>query len=224
MVNSTVSEKACRKRTHTKFYSTGEEIANALTHGLACAASVVGLVFLILYAIDHGTTLHVSTLTIFGSSLIILYLASTLYHAVTHTKIKRYLQLCDHSAIFLLIAGSYTPFMLNFPENTAGVAVCIAVWAIALFGIVFQPWLIKKGDKLNTLLYLIQGWLVVLAIKPVCAALPDLGLTLLIAGGLLYSFGCIFYMWHRLPYHHAVWHLFVVGGSTAHYFAVMQTV
>lgn len=224
MVKSTVVNSAGLNRTHTKFYSPGEEVANALTHGLACAASVIGLVFLILYAIDHGTALHISTLTIFGSSLIILYLASTLYHSVTHTKIKHYLQLCDHSAIFLLIAGSYTPFMLNLPDNSAGIGVCIAVWAIAAFGIIFQPWLIKKGDKLNTLLYLVQGWMVVLALEPVCAGLTDIGLNLLIAGGLLYSFGCIFYMWHRLPYHHAVWHLFVVGGSTAHYFAVIQTV
>ena len=126
--------------------------------------------------------------------------------------------------IFLLIAGTYTPFMLNLMPNWIGITICTACWIIAVFGIIFQPWLMKKSDRLNTFLYLFQGWLVLFAFKPVVEALPVTGLVLLVAGGLLYSFGTIFYNWQRLPYHHAVWHLFVLGGSVTHYFAVMYTI
>lgn len=211
-------------RTESKFYSTGEEIANAITHGLAFAASVVGLVFLILYACWHGEALHIVTFSIFGASLILLYLASTLYHAIPNVRAKRILQLMDHSAIFLLIAGSYTPFMLNVVQNWMGILVCTIVWGIAIFGIVFQSWLLKKGDLLNTLLYLVQGWTVLLACGYVYESLPWQGLLLLLLGGLAYSLGCIFFMWQKLPYHHAIWHIFVLGGSALHYFAVMYTI
>jgi hemolysin III len=155
---------------------------------------------------------------------VILYLASTLYHSIPNLKAKKVLQMLDHSAIFLLIAGSYTPFTLNILHDWLGIAVCTLVWVIALFGIIFQPWLLKKSDWLNTALYLLQGWCVLLAIKPVIEALPSTGLFLLFLGGLLYSFGTIFFIWQRLPYHHAVWHLFVLGGSIAHYFAVFYTI
>ena len=211
-------------RTETKFYSTGEEIANAVTHGLAFAASIVGLVFLILYACWHGEVLHIVTFSIFGASLILLYLASTLYHAIPNIRVKRIMQLMDHSAIFLLIAGSYTPFMLNVVKNWVGILVCGIVWSIAIFGIVFQSWLLKKGDLLNTLLYLAQGWTVLLACGYVYESLPWQGLLLLLLGGLAYTLGCIFFMWQKLPYHHAIWHLFVLGGSALHYFAVMYTI
>ena len=211
-------------RTQEKFYTCGEEIANAISHGLAVVASIVGLIFLILYGIRHGNALAVTTFSIFGSSLIVLYLASTLYHAIPNVRAKRALQYVDHSCIFLLIAGTYTPFMLNLMPNWIGITICTACWLIAAFGIIFQPWLMKKSDKLNTCLYLFQGWLVLFAFKPVVEALPFTGLALLVAGGLLYSFGTIFYNWQRLPYHHAVWHLFVLGGSVTHYFAVMYTI
>ena len=184
----------------------------------------MGLVFLILYGIRHGNALAVTTFSIFGSSLIVLYLASTLYHAIPNVRAKKALQYVDHSCIFLLIAGTYTPFMLNLMPNWIGITICTACWIIAVFGIIFQPWLMKKSDRLNTFLYLFQGWLVLFAFKPVVEALPVTGLVLLVAGGLLYSFGTIFYNWQRLPYHHAVWHLFVLGGSVTHYFPVMYTI
>ena len=141
-----------------------------------------------------------------------------------NVRAKKALQYVDHSCIFLLIAGTYTPFMLNLMPNWIGITICTACWIIAAFGIIFQPWLMKKSDKLNTFLYLFQGWLVLFAFKPGVEALPVTGLVLLVAGGLLYSFGTIFYNWQRLPYHHAVWHLFVLGGSVTHYFAVMYTI
>jgi hemolysin III len=212
------------QRSEDKFYSLGEEWANAISHGAATVAAIVGLVFLIIYSSVHGTALEITTFTIFGSSLVILYLASTLYHSIPNLKAKKVLQMLDHSAIFLLIAGSYTPFTLNILHDWLGIAVCTLVWVIALFGIIFQPWLLKKSDWLNTALYLLQGWCVLLAIKPVIEALPSTGLFLLFLGGLLYSFGTIFFIWQRLPYHHAVWHLFVLGGSIAHYFAVFYTI
>lgn len=211
-------------RTNDHFYSFGEELANAITHGIATAVSVVGLIFLIIYACTNGSALSITTFSIFGSSLIILYLASTLYHSIYNVKAKRALQYIDHSAIFLLIAGSYTPFTLNVLHNWVGIAICSAVWVIAIFGIVFQPWLIKKSDKLNTFLYLFQGWMVLFAFKPIVDSLPFNCLILLVTGGLLYSLGTIFYNWQRLPYHHAIWHCFVLGGSATHYFAVMYTV
>lgn len=211
-------------RTNERFYSTGEEIANAISHGLAFVAAIVGLVFLVIYSAHHGNALSITTFSIFGASLILLYLASTLYHAIPNVEAKRKLQIADHSAIFLLIAGTYTPFMLNLMPDWLGITICALNWLIAIFGIAFQPWLIKKSDKLNTFLYLFQGWLVLLAFKPVIEALPTQGIALLVTGGLLYSFGTIFYNWQKLPYHHAIWHLFVLGGSITHYFAVMYTI
>ncbi len=210
-------------RTEDKFYSLGEEWANSITHAVATIAAIVGLVFLILGAHWHGTAFNVATVTIFGSSLILLYLASTLYHAIPYVRAKKVLQVVDHSAIFVLIAGSYTPFTLNLLNNWVGYTVCIAVWVIALIGIVFQPWLMKKSDKLNTALYLAQGWCVLFAAKPLIEVIPFNGLILLVAGGLLYSVGTIFFIWQRLPYHHAIWHMFVLGGSITHYFAVFYT-
>ena len=168
-------------RTQEKFYTCGEEIANAISHGLAVVASIVGLVFLILYGIRHGNALAVTTFSIFGSSLIVLYLASTLYHAIPNVRAKKALQYVDHSCIFLLIAGTYTPFMLNLMPNWIGITICTACWIIAAFGIIFQPWLMKKSDKLNTFLYLFQGWLVLFAFKPVVEALPVTGLVLLLS-------------------------------------------
>ncbi len=210
-------------RTNQKFYTFGEEWANAMTHGGATAAAIVGLIFLILYPVWEGTATAVATCTIFGSTLVLLYLCSTLYHAISHVKTKRVLQYFDHSAIYLLIAGTYTPFTLNLLPNWIGISVCAGVWTIALFGVCFQPWLMKKGDKINTILYLAQGWFVLFAFKPIVMALPIPGLVLTVVGGLLYSFGTLFFIWQRLPYHHAIWHCFVVGGSVCHYFAVYYT-
>ncbi len=208
-------------RTSDRFYSLGEEIANAITHGIACIASIVGLVFLIIYASGRGQTLDIVTFSIFGSCLIILYLASTLYHAIPISKIKSIFRIIDHSAIFLLIAGSYTPFMLNLLNNATGITICVIVWIVAILGVALQPWLIRMGDKINTALYLMMGWLVIFAFKAVYDALPLPGLILLISGGLLYSLGCIFFVWQRLPYHHAIWHVFVLAGSATHYFAIL---
>lgn len=210
-------------RTEQKFYSNGEEWVNSITHGLATIAAIVGLVFLIVYATKTNSPLIITTVSVFGSSLIILYLASTLYHAIPNPKAKRVLQIFDHSAIFLLIAGSYTPFTLNLLDNWIGYTVCAAVWVIAFIGIAFQPLLMKVSDKWNTCLYLLQGWCIIFAAKPMINAMPFIGLMLLVSGGLLYSFGTIFFNWQKLPYHHAIWHLFVLGGSLTHYFAVMYT-
>ncbi len=210
-------------RTDDRFYSFGEEWANSVTHAIAAIAATVGLVFLIIEASTNGSVLNVVTVSIFGSTLIALYLISTLYHAIPHIKTKRVLQILDHSVIFIVIAGSYTVFTLNPLDNWIGYTICSLVWGIAIFGVVFQPWLLKKGDKLNTILYLIQGWCLLFAARPIIEAMPTVGLVLLFIGGLLYSLGTIFFNWQKLPYHHAIWHLFVLGGSITHYFAVYYT-
>ena len=191
-------------------YTTGEEIANAVTHGVAALLSIAGLSILVGFSVAYsGSTTVITAVSVFGASMIFLYVASTLYHAIPNPKAKQILQRLDHSMIFVLIAGSYTPFCLVTLEGVTGISLCIAVWAIAFAGIVLQGILIKKSRWLNSLLYLAMGWLVILVIEPLIENLPNGGLWLLTAGGLCYSLGVIFYVWKALPFNHAISHPFV---------------
>jgi len=142
-------------------------------------------------------------------------------HAIPNLRVKRILQVLDHSAIYVMIAGSYTPFCLVTLKGTTGTMLCIAVWSIALAGIILQPVLMKRAEWLNCLLYLLLGWCVVLVFEPLMAALPSAGIWLLAAGGVVYSLGVIFYLWERIPYNHAIWHLFVLGGTALQFFSVL---
>lgn len=206
----------------TPSYSTGEEIANAVTHGLAALMSIAGLAILVGFAVAYsGSPTVITAVSVFGASMIFLYVASTLYHAIPNPKAKRILQRLDHSMIYVLIAGSYTPFCLVTLEGVAGIALCIAVWAIAVAGIALQGLLIKKSKWLNSLLYLAMGWLVILVIEPLIENLPNGGLWLLTAGGLSYSLGVIFYIWKTMPYSHAIWHVFVFAGTLLQFLAVL---
>lgn len=203
-------------------YSVREEIANAVTHGVAVLLSIAALVLLIVFSVkEEAGALAIVSSVIFGSAMIILYTVSTLYHAIPNLRAKRVLQVLDHSAIYILIAGSYTPFCLITLGGATGIILCSIVWTIALLGAILQPILLKAADWLNCVLYLGLGWCIVFVMKPLIEALPAGGLWLLAAGGITYSLGVIFYLWERLPYNHAIWHVFVLAGTTLQFLAVL---
>jgi hemolysin III len=201
-------------------YPPREELANRLTHGLGAALSVAGLVLLVVSAALHGTAWHVVSAAIFGATLVLLYSSSTLYHSFRGERLKVLLQKFDHAAIFLLIAGTYTPFMLVTLRGPWGWSLFGVIWGLAIVGVVLKFWHAGRFNFVSTLIYIGMGWLVMVAIRPLMAALPAGGLRLLVAGGLCYTGGAVFYLWRRLPYHHAIWHLFVLGGSACHWAAV----
>lgn len=201
-------------------YTPREELANSLTHAVGIALSVAGLVLMVTFSARHGDAWHVVSTAIFGVSLIALYTASTLYHTSRDVVRKQLLRKFDHAAIFLLIAGSYTPFLLVSLRGPWGWSLFGVVWGLAAVGIALKFWFAGRFRVASTLLYLGLGWLVLIAFKPLLAALPRAGVGWLVAGGACYSAGTIFYLWKRLPYHHAVWHLFVLGGSLCHWVAV----
>lgn len=203
---------------HTSFL---DELVNAVTHGLGTALSVAGLVILLVYAAMNGTAIHVVSAAIFGSSMILLYLASTLYHSFPWPDVKRIFKIIDHSSIYILIAGTYTPFTLITMQGAWGWSVFGVIWGLAIAGIVFKTMFTGRFPKLSSGIYLGMGWMIVIAIKPLYDALPFGGLFLLFAGGLFYSFGVIFYSWKSLPFSHGIWHLFVLGGTICHFFAVL---
>jgi hemolysin III len=201
-------------------YSDREELANRATHAVGAALSVAGLVLLVVFATWRGNAWHVVSTGIFGIALVLLYTASTLYHSFRSARLKAILQKFDHAAIFLLIAGSYTPFLLVTLRGPWGWSLFGVVWGLALIGVTLKFWFAGRFRLASTLIYLGMGWLVIVAIKPLVAALPLGGLRLLIAGGLCYTGGAAFYLWKRLPYQHAIWHLCVMAGSACHWAAV----
>ncbi len=201
-------------------YSPTEEFANRVTHGLGAVLSLAGLVLMVVYSVLHGDAWVITSTAIYGASLVILYSASTLYHSVTSAKWRRLCQKLDHAAIYLLIAGTYTPFTLGPLRGGWGWTLFGIVWGCAVIGVVLKLFFAGKADFLSTIAYLAMGWLVIIAIKPLLAALPAGGLWLLVAGGLCYSVGTIFYLWPKLRFNHAIWHLWVLAGSACHWAAV----
>ncbi|WP_411278629.1 PAQR family membrane homeostasis protein TrhA [Gemmatimonas sp.] len=199
-----------------------EELANAVTHGVGLVLSLIGMPILILAALSRGERVTVIGASVFGATLIALYAASTLYHAIPHPTIKQRLRVVDHAAIYLLIAGTYTPFTLGVLRGTWGWTLFGIVWTLAALGILFKV-LFGSGAmaKLSTAIYVAMGWVIIIAIKPLMASMDHAGLMLLIAGGLCYTGGVIFYVDRRRAWTHPVWHLFVMGGSICHYFAVL---
>lgn len=200
------------------------EIANAVTHGIGAGMSIAGLIVLVAIAARDGGPYHIVGSAVFGITLVLLYLASTLYHSLPYPRAKRVFRILDHSAIYLLIAGSYTPFLLVNINGAWGWSIFGVIWGLALCGIVFKVYFVGRYDLISTIVYILMGWVVVVAWVPVKAAIPTGGLVLLLLGGLSYTGGTIFYAWHRLPFHHAIWHLFVLGGSILHYLAVLYYV
>jgi len=206
------------------YYSRREEIANSLTHGAGAVLSLLGLVYLLIRAVQLGNAWHVVSFSIYGVSLFLLYLASTLYHSIPILEWKRVLKKLDHSAIFLLIAGTYTPFLLVSMRGPWGWSLLGVIWGLTILGLVIKLGFIDKLEKTSLVLYLAMGWLVVVAVRELVSQVGTTSLVLLAVGGVCYTFGVIFYVWRRLPYHHAIWHLFVLGGSITHYFSILNLI
>ncbi len=206
---------------HTHVFTRREEVANAIIHGIGTALSVAGLAVLIVFAAWQGTAWHVVSFTVFGVTMLLLYTASTLVHSFPEGKVKDLFETFDHSSIYLFIAGTYTPILLTVLRGPLGWTLFGIVWGLAAFGVVFKAFFTKKFLFMSTLFYVGMGWLIVLAWNPLQAAIQPGGIRLLVAGGLAYTIGAVFYVWRGFPYHHAVWHLFVVAGSVCHYFVVL---
>jgi hemolysin III len=201
-------------------YSAREEFANVLTHAIGIALGLAALVLLVVFASLRGDAWHIVSSAVFGSTLVLLYTASTLYHGFRRADVKRVLRKFDHAAIFLLIAGTYTPFALVSVRGPWGWSLLGVIWFLAVVGVALKFRFAGRFRGVSTAIYLAMGWLIVIALRPLVAGVAPGGLWWLLAGGLCYTGGTVFYLWKRLPYHHAVWHLFVLGGSTCHFFAV----
>ena len=210
--------------TEQKAYTAMEEVAHALTHGIGAVLSIAALVVMILWSVAYGDAWHVVAASIYGASLILLYTASTLYHAFPWPRIKALFQQLDHAAIYILIAGTYTPFALINLRGAWGWTLLGIVWGIAIVGVVLELAMTKPIKWLSLSLYLGLGWMALIAIKPMIDNVDFGGLMLLVAGGLAYTFGVIFYVRKSLPYHHAIWHLFVLAGSIFHFFSIFYFV
>ena len=198
-----------------------EELANALTHGVGAAAALAGGAVLITLAAIRGDGWELAGAIVFGVALLLLYLASTLYHAIQHPVLKGRLKVFDHCAIYLLIAGTYTPFTLVGLRGPTGWWLFGTIWALALAGVVFKLFYTGRFKRLSTLIYIAMGWIVVFAAKPMAQALGPVSLGWLLAGGVAYTLGTVFYMRPQMRWSHAIWHGFVIAGSMCHYTAVM---
>ncbi|MGX9932407.1 PAQR family membrane homeostasis protein TrhA [Virgibacillus salarius] len=205
----------------THVFSKGEEIANAITHGIGALGSIAGLIVLIVYSSLYGTAWHVVSFTIFGTTMVILYLSSTLVHAFPPGKAKDLFEIFDHSSIYLFIAGTYTPFTFLVIQGALGWTMFGIIWGLAIAGTVFKAYFVKKYLITSTILYIAMGWMVTLGWDQIVTNLHPNGVTLLVIGGLCYTFGAIFYVWRGFRYHHAVWHLFVIAGTATHFFCVL---
>lgn len=208
----------------TKVYLVVNEVLNAVTHGIGVGLSIAGLVILLLKGVRSGSAIATVTYAIYGSTLILLYLSSTLYHSLTFTRAQKLFKIFDHSCIFLLIAGTYTPYTLVAMGGTLGWVLFGIIWAIAALGIVYKIFWINKYRKYSTLLYVAMGWLIVFAMKPLYQAVGIQGLGLLLAGGLAFTVGALFYRLKRVKFMHVVWHLFVLAGTVLMYFSILYYV
>jgi hemolysin III len=204
-----------------RFYTPGEEIANAIIHGIGSVFGIAALVILVVLASRKGDAWRIVSFSVYGVTLILLYLASTLYHGLRHPGAKRIFRILDHSSIFLLIAGTYTPFLLVPLRGGWGWSLFGVIWALAVAGIVFKAIFINRLKKLSVLVYILMGWLIVVALKPMLAKIPPHALGWLLAGGLCYTGGVIFYSMKSVRFSHAVWHLCVLAGSMCHFFAIL---
>jgi len=215
------SRKRSGRRQAGRFYSPGEEIANAVTHGIGAIFGVAAMVILVVLAARQGDAWRVVTFGVYGVTLILLYLASTLYHSLRHPGAKRIFRIFDHSSIFLLIAGTYTPFLLIRLRGIWGWSLFGIIWLLAAGGIVLKALAINRLKKLSVLAYIAMGWLIVAALRPMLAAVPRHAFWWLLAGGLCYTGGVVFYAMKSVRFSHAVWHLFVLAGSACHFIAIL---
>jgi len=202
-----------------------EEIANSVSHAIGIVLAIAGVTLLVIFGALYGTVWHIVSFSVFGASMITLYLASTLFHGAKNLRLKVKLNKFDHSAIYLLIAGSYTPIALVSLRGWVGWTIFGLIWALAIAGIIYKIWFYSsKWRKLSTWLYVVMGWLVIVAIVPVIENVPETSLWFLLAGGLSYTAGVVFYLYHRIPFFHLVFHLFILGGSICHFFAFLYLI
>lgn len=206
---------------HSAVSTLAEEIANSVTHGIGLILGLAALAVLVAGSALHGTVWHVVTSAIYGSTLVLLFTASTLYHSLTDPRAKAVMKILDHSAIYLLIAGTYTPFLLVTLRGAWGWSLFGVIWGLTVIGIVFKIFFAGRFKLLSTLIYIGMGWIAVIAIHPLVHHLPRGGVFWLVAGGLFYTCGTVFYLWKNLRFHHAVWHGFVLAGGLCHFASVM---
>jgi hemolysin III len=216
-------EKNNPKNKEYRTLTLGEEIFNSVTHGIGTLLSIAAIVILTVFAVKKGSAWHVVSFSIFGASLFLLYLSSTLYHSFTKEKIKNLFARFDHSAIFLLIAGTYTPFVLTTIRGPLGWTLFGIVWGLAIAGIIVRSIYLTRFRKLMVGIYVAMGWMFLIAIVPMIQNLPSSSIVFLFVGGGCYSLGVIFYAWRNLKYSHGIWHLFVLAGSITHFFSVLYS-
>ena len=206
-------------------YSLGEEIAHAITHGVGAGLAIAGLAVLMVAAATRGSGVwQVAPCAVYGAAMILMFTMSTLYHSFPWPRVKRVFRILDHEMIFLMIAGSYTPFVLITLRGALGWTLFGIVWGLAVVGMVFQGFFTGRFKKATTLLYVLMGWIIVVALKPLLDRMSVAGVRWLVAGGLCYTLGAGVYLFKRVRYHHAVWHLLVLAGSACHYFAILRHV
>ena len=205
----------------TRLYTLGEEIAHSVTHGIGIFIGIVVLAILVIFASLRHSAWEITSVAIYGATFIMLYLGSTLYHAITNERAKKILKVVDHSAIYLLIAGTYTPYALCPLRGALGWSIFGAIWGAALVGIIFKIFFTGRFNWVSLVSYLFMGWFCVIAIKPLFRELNTLGFVFLAVGGLCYSVGAIFYAWKGLKWSHTIWHLFVLAGSLCHFFSIL---
>jgi len=199
-----------------------EEVANAITHGIGVGLAIAALVILVVFAARISDTWKVVSFSIYGATMIILFLSSTLYHSFPQPYLKRFFRIMDHSSIFLLIAGTYTPVTIGSMRGGWGWALFGVIWGLTIVGIILKIFAMSKLKWLSIVVYLMMGWIILIAIKPLVAVVTTKFLIWILAGGLAYSLGIIFYVARKLPFHHAVWHMFVLAGSICHFFAMLS--
>ncbi|MET2986608.1 PAQR family membrane homeostasis protein TrhA [Aureibaculum conchae] len=208
------------KNEHLTYYNSKEEKLNVITHAIGLVLSIVALVLLIIHANKHGTARHIVSFTIFGASLILLYSASTFYHYAQQPKLRKKLNILDHAAIYVLIAGTYTPFTLVTLKGALGWTIFGITWGIALVGIFFKLFYTGRFDKISTAAYVAMGWIIIVAVKPLLENLHINGLYWILVGGIFYTVGAILYSIPRIKYNHTIFHVFVLLGSFSHFMAV----
>jgi hemolysin III len=204
--------------------SLGEEIANSITHGTGVGLSIAALVILVVFAAKRSDVWKVVSFSIYGATLISMYLCSTLYHAFRNPKLKRFFRILDHSNIFLLIAGTYTPVTIGTIRGGWGWTLFGVIWGLAILGINLKIFALGKLKWLSILIYILMGWMILIAINPLRKTMDSTFLAWMLIGGACYTLGVLFYLFRKLPYHHSIWHLFVLGGSISHFFGMLSLV
>ncbi len=205
-------------------YNFREEIAASVSHGVGAGFAAVGMILLIVLAVMYGDTWQIVAFSIYGASLFFLYCASTLYHGIQRPRLKRSFRVMDHVGIYLLIAGTYTPFLLVTMRDTMGWTLLAIIWCMALAGIIWKIFFLGRLEILATMFYILMGCLAIVGIRKMLVSIPPTGVMLLAIGGAVYILGVIFYAWEKIPYNHVIWHFFVLGGSALHFFAIVTLV